>query len=77
MVPNCTILFSDVVGFTSTCSQLAPMEVVSLLNTMYTKFDKALEKHKVYKVRHFILDYTLDVGRKNVLFRLKQSVMPT
>ena len=50
VVQNCTILFSDVVGFTSTCSQLTPMEVVSLLNSMYTKFDQALENHYVYKV---------------------------
>lgn len=50
VVSSCTILFSDVVGFTSTCSQLSPMEVVSMLNTMYTKFDKCLEQHDVYKV---------------------------
>jgi len=50
----CTILFSDVVGFTSTCSQLAPMEVVSMLNEMYTKFDKCLELHNVYKVRFVV-----------------------
>ncbi len=43
-------MFSDVVGFTSTCSQLTPMEVVSMLNAMYTKFDKSLETHNVYKV---------------------------
>jgi len=49
VVSSCTILFSDVVGFTSTCSQLTPMDVVSMLNSMYTKFDKALEAHSVYK----------------------------
>ena len=27
------------------------MDVVSMLNSMYTKFDKALEKHDVYKVK--------------------------
>ena len=48
--PTCTILFSDVVGFTTTCSQLAPMQVVAMLNEMYTKFDKCTEKHSVYKV---------------------------
>ncbi len=48
--PICTILFSDVVGFTATCSQLAPMQVVTMLNDMYTKFDKCLESHNVYKV---------------------------
>ncbi|KAK3581513.1 hypothetical protein CHS0354_031857 [Potamilus streckersoni] len=47
---NVTILFSDVVGFTSICSQISPMEVVSMLNAMYTKFDKLSEFHGVYKV---------------------------
>ncbi|XP_067655948.1 soluble guanylate cyclase 88E-like [Haliotis asinina] len=47
---NVTILFSDVVGFTTICSQITPMEVVSMLNAMYTKFDKLSEEHRVYKV---------------------------
>ena len=47
---SCTILFSDVVGFTSICALLTPMEVVSILNEMYTKFDKCLEAHNCYKV---------------------------
>ncbi|KAK6191013.1 hypothetical protein SNE40_002763 [Patella caerulea] len=47
---NVTILFSDVVGFTTICSKITPMEVVSMLNAMYTNFDKLSEKHKVYKV---------------------------
>lgn len=47
---SCTILFSDVVGFTSICASLTPMEVVSILNEMYTKFDKCLETHNCYKV---------------------------
>ena len=50
-----TILFSDVVGFTSTCAQLTPLEVVSFLNEMYTKFDNALENHNTYKVYQFSL----------------------
>ncbi|ESO91872.1 hypothetical protein LOTGIDRAFT_121827, partial [Lottia gigantea] len=47
---NVTILFSDVVGFTTICSRISPMEVVCLLNAMYTKFDQLSEKHNVYKV---------------------------
>lgn len=41
---NVTILFSDVVGFTSICSQISPMEVVCMLNAMYTKFDQLSER---------------------------------
>ena len=47
---NVTILFSDVVGFTRICSQISPMEVVSMLNAMYTQFDQLSEEHSVYKV---------------------------
>ncbi|EDO43095.1 predicted protein, partial [Nematostella vectensis] len=47
---NVTILFSDVVGFTTICSLIAPMQVVTMLNCMYTTFDKLSEKHNVYKV---------------------------
>ncbi|XP_063398615.1 soluble guanylate cyclase 88E-like isoform X2 [Mytilus trossulus] len=47
---NVTILFSDVVGFTTICSRITPMEVVSMLNAMYTCFDRLSETHGVYKV---------------------------
>ncbi|CAH8555485.1 unnamed protein product [Heterobilharzia americana] len=45
-----TLLLSDVVGFTTICSGLAPLEVVNLLNKLYSVFDALTEKHKVYKV---------------------------
>ncbi|XP_070567798.1 soluble guanylate cyclase 88E-like [Ptychodera flava] len=45
-----SILFSDVVGFTQICSAITPMAVVSMLNTIYSKFDELIEKNKVYKV---------------------------
>lgn len=48
--PDVTILFSDVVGFTRICSHITPLQVVSMLNTMYTLFDTLSEKHRVFKV---------------------------
>ncbi|XP_078280574.1 soluble guanylate cyclase 88E-like [Rhinoraja longicauda] len=48
--PDVTILFSDVVGFTRICGLITPMQVVSMLNTMYTLFDTLSEKHRVFKV---------------------------
>ena len=45
-----SVLFSDMVGFTATCSHLTPLQVVTMLNSMYTAFDQLSEKHHVYKV---------------------------
>ena len=38
------------VGFTAISSRLTPIEVVNLLNTMYSSFDALSEKNRVFKV---------------------------
>ena len=50
MFHDVSVLFSDVVGFTHICSLISPMEVVTMLNNMYTVFDQISEQHNVYKV---------------------------
>ncbi|KAL3267401.1 hypothetical protein HHI36_011530 [Cryptolaemus montrouzieri] len=50
MFDSVSILFSDVVTFTEICSRIAPMEVVSMLNGMYSIFDRLTERNHVYKV---------------------------
>ncbi len=51
MITSATAIFMDFVGFTRITSEMAPQELVSILNEHFTKFDQIFKEHKVEKLK--------------------------
>ena len=58
-----SILFSDIVSFTPMCSRLSAMDVVCVLNSVCTAYDKLCVKHRVYKVYIHIYCNTIETPK--------------
>ncbi|XP_066287810.1 guanylate cyclase soluble subunit beta-1-like [Branchiostoma lanceolatum] len=48
--PVVSILFSDIVNFTGICERVEPMDIVRMLNKLYTSFDVLSKLNELYKV---------------------------
>ena len=49
--PEATVLFADVVGFTRLSAGIPPKDLVSLLNQIFSKFDRLAEQHGLEKIK--------------------------
>ena len=49
--PEVTVLFADIVGFTTLSSTMNPIELVELLNKIFSGFDLLCEKHGLEKIK--------------------------
>ncbi len=48
---SATVLFADIVDFTSLASRISPLELVDFLNQIFSKFDQLTEKHGLEKIK--------------------------
>ena len=46
-----TVLFADIVGFTSLSAQISPEELVGMLNKVFSLFDGLADKHGLEKIK--------------------------
>ncbi|KYH01796.1 adenylate/guanylate cyclase domain-containing protein [Bradyrhizobium sp. DOA1] len=48
---DASVLFADMAGFTARASQASPMQVVQLLDNVFTAFDQLVDEHRLEKIK--------------------------
>jgi adenylate cyclase len=46
-----SVMFADIVGFTQIASRLTPIDLIDLLNQIFSTFDRLSEKHGLEKIK--------------------------
>ncbi|WP_448573881.1 adenylate/guanylate cyclase domain-containing protein [Trichothermofontia sp.] len=49
--PTATVLFADIVDFTVLSATTAPEEIVNLLNTIFSMFDRLVDRYRLEKIK--------------------------
>ena len=61
-----TVFFSDIYGFSSISMLLAPMDLVKIVNSLYTSMDERIDNYDVYKVETINDCYVVASGKINL-----------
>lgn len=64
-IKDATVLFADIVGFTSLSSKTSPVSLVGMLNQVFSGFDDLLEKYNLEKIKTIGDAYMLAGGVPN------------
>ncbi|GMT29622.1 hypothetical protein PFISCL1PPCAC_20919, partial [Pristionchus fissidentatus] len=62
MHPSVSVLFADVCQFTSLCEQSIPVQIILMLNLLYSKFDEIVESYSAFKVENVGDAYLIVAG---------------
>jgi class 3 adenylate cyclase len=68
LFPNCTVLFTDISGFTAWCSTRNPDQVFVLLQAVFQRFDDIAKRRKVFKVETIGDSYLAVTGLVSYVF---------
>ena len=68
-----TIFFSDIADFGDLSRNIEPMQIVEILNTIYSFMDKQINEYDVYKVYWYIMSYSRIRLDEIFFFSLKES----